>query len=123
MVYLLYFTMFVEGMSYSDAMLVLTLGGLPSSRYLSSTYRSFQFKPAPTRTKQNSRENKIVTSSLKPSIAYPLNKKFRMGMTVMMFALVIFVIVLQSIISVTYRPDMAKEGGEDMTFVDFQLHH
>jgi hypothetical protein len=45
-----------------------------------------------------------------------------MAMTVMMFALVIFVIVLQSIISVTYRPDMAKEG-EDMTFVDFQLHH
>ena len=28
-----------------------------------------------------------------------------------MFALVIFVIVLQSIISVTYRPDIAKEGG------------
>ena len=48
---------------------------------------------------------------LKPSIAYPLNKKFRMGMTVMMFALVIFIIVLESVISVTYRPDTTKEGG------------
>jgi hypothetical protein len=102
--------MFVGGMSYSDAMLVLTLGGLllVTGVVLIVLFNSNLLLQGLNRTLGKIRSLQAV---LKPSIAYPLNKKFRMGTTVMMFALVIFVIVLQSIISVTYRPDMTKEGG------------
>ena len=109
-VYLLYLTMSVSAMSYSDAMLVLTLGGLllVTGVVLIVLFNSNMLLQGLSKTLGRIKSLQAV---LKPSIAYPLNKKFRMGMTVMMFALVIFVIVLQSIISVTYRPDIAKEGG------------
>ncbi|HXY88197.1 MAG TPA: FtsX-like permease family protein [Candidatus Acidoferrales bacterium] len=109
-VYLLYFTMYVIDVSYPDAMLVLTLGGplLVSGAVLIILFNSNLLLRGLSRALGRIKSLQAV---LKPSIAYPLNKKFRTGMTVMMFALVIFVIVLQSIISVTYRPDIAKEGG------------
>ena len=109
-VYLLYLTFSFKDVSFSDAMLVLTLCGLllVTGVVLIVLFNSNLLLRGLSRSLGRIRSLQAV---LKPSIAYPLNKKFRMGMTVMMFALVIFVIVLQSIISVTYRPDMAKESG------------
>jgi len=109
-VYLLYLTFSVNDVSFSDMISMFTLGGLllVTGVVLVVLFNSNLLLRGLSSTLGRLRSLQAV---LKPSIAYPLNKKFRMGMTVMMFALVIFVIVLQSVISATYRPDMAKEGG------------
>lgn len=108
--YLLYLTLSLKDVSFSDAMLALTLAGLllVTGVVLIVLFNSSLLLRGLSSTLGRVRSLQAV---LKLSIAYPLNKKFRMGMTVMMLALVIFVIVLVSIMSVTYRPDMEKEGG------------
>ena len=52
---------------------------------------------------------------LKSVVAYPLNNRFRTGMTVTMFALIIFIIVMGSIASATFQPASEKQtGGYDI---------
>jgi putative ABC transport system permease protein len=46
-----------------------------------------------------------------PAIAHPLNKGFRTGMTIAMFALIIFIVMLFSIFFSVFTPDVAEEGG------------
>jgi putative ABC transport system permease protein len=56
-----------------------------------------------------------LQAMIKSAVAYPLNNRFRTGMTVTMFALVIFVIVMGSIASATFQPAPEKQtGGYDV---------
>ncbi|MDD1721528.1 MAG: FtsX-like permease family protein [Euryarchaeota archaeon] len=56
-----------------------------------------------------------LQAMLKSAVAYPLNNRFRTGMTVMMFALVIFVIVMGSISSATFKISPEEQtGGYDI---------
>ncbi len=108
--YILYITLSIVNMQISDAAVVFVLGGilLIVGAVLIVLFNSSLLLRGLSRTLGRVRSLQAV---LKPSIAYPLNKKFRMGMTVMMFALVIFVIVLGSVLSATYQPDITREGG------------
>jgi putative ABC transport system permease protein len=109
-VYLLYFTTSLGGAPFSDTMIVFTIGGLllVTGVVLIVLFNSNLLLRGLSITLGRI---KSIQAVVKPSIAYPLNKKFRMGMTVMMFALVIFIIVFISVISVIYRPDVIKQGG------------
>ncbi|MGZ4933484.1 MAG: ABC transporter permease [Halobacteriota archaeon] len=54
-------------------------------------------------------------ATLKSAVAYPLNNRFRTGMTVTMFALVIFVLAMASIASATFQLAPEKQtGGYDI---------
>lgn len=46
-----------------------------------------------------------------PAIGYPLNKGFRTGMTIAMFSLIIFIVLLFSIFFTIFTPDVSREGG------------
>jgi putative ABC transport system permease protein len=46
-----------------------------------------------------------------PAIGHPLNKGFRTGMTISMFALVIFIVLLFSIFFTVFTPNLEDEGG------------
>ena len=46
-----------------------------------------------------------------PAIAHPLNRKGRTGMTVAMFSLIIFIVMLFAIFFATFAPDLAREAG------------
>ncbi len=112
--YILYITLSIVDMQFSDAALFFVLGGLllVVGVVLIVIFNSNLLLRGLSSTLGRIRSLQAV---LRPSISYPLNKKFRMGMTVLMFALVIFVIVLGSVIAATYQPDMAKEeGGYDI---------
>lgn len=50
-----------------------------------------------------------------PAIAYPLNKGFRTAMTIAMFGLIIFIVVVFSILGSIFNPDAGGEkGGYDL---------
>ncbi len=50
-----------------------------------------------------------------PAIAHPLNRSFRTGMTIAMFGLIIFIVVLFSIFFAIFNPDAEGEkGGYDL---------
>ncbi len=109
-VYLLYITTSLAGVPFSDTMLVFTIAGL---LLVTGVVFIVLFNSSLLLRGLSSTLGRIrsIQAVVKPSIAYPLNKKFRLGMTVMMFALVIFIIVFISVISVIYRPDAIKQGG------------
>ncbi len=46
-----------------------------------------------------------------PAIAHPLNRRFRTGMTVTMFSLIIFIVMLFATFFTVFAPDLAKESG------------
>ena len=46
-----------------------------------------------------------------PAIAHPLNRKGRTGMTVAMFSLIIFIVMLFAIFFATFTPNLAREAG------------
>lgn len=46
-----------------------------------------------------------------PAIAHPLNRKGRTGMTVAMFSLIIFIVMLFAIFFATFAPDLDREAG------------
>jgi putative ABC transport system permease protein len=46
-----------------------------------------------------------------PAIAHPLNKGFRTGMTIAMFALIVFIVMLFSIFFTVFTPNVEEEGG------------
>ncbi|HLE47221.1 MAG TPA: FtsX-like permease family protein, partial [Candidatus Thermoplasmatota archaeon] len=46
-----------------------------------------------------------------PAMAYPLHKKFRTGMTLAMFSVILLVVMLFSIIGALFFPDVEKESG------------
>ncbi len=48
---------------------------------------------------------------VKPSLAYPFNKMLRTGLTVTMFSLVTFIIVLFAIQGTTFQVDVAQQAG------------
>ncbi len=70
------------------------------------------------------RKRGTAAAVLKPAVSYPLHKKFRTGMTVGMFALVVFILVLFSIFFNLFQPDMASESGgyEIRGGVDFPVN-
>jgi putative ABC transport system permease protein len=45
------------------------------------------------------------------AVAHPMNKGFRTGMTVSMFSLILFIVVLFSIFFSVFTPNLAKQGG------------
>jgi len=50
-----------------------------------------------------------------PAIAYPLNKGFRTAMTIAMFGLIIFIVVVFSILGSIFNPDAdGEKGGYDL---------
>ena len=51
------------------------------------------------------------TAIAEPAIAHPLNRGFRTGMTIAMFALIVFIVLLFSIFFTVFTPDVEKEGG------------
>jgi putative ABC transport system permease protein len=46
-----------------------------------------------------------------PAIGYPLNKRFRTGLTVSMFSLIMFIVTLFSIFFSVFTPDLETQGG------------
>jgi putative ABC transport system permease protein len=46
-----------------------------------------------------------------PAIAHPLNRGFRTGMTISMFSLILFIVVLFSIFFSVFTPNLSDEGG------------
>jgi len=46
-----------------------------------------------------------------PAIAHPLNRGFRTGMTISMFSLILFIVVLFSIFFTVFTPNVGDEGG------------
>lgn len=52
-----------------------------------------------------------MKAKIKPALGYPLHKKFKSGMTVSMFSLVIFILVLFSTFSNLFTIDAASESG------------
>jgi putative ABC transport system permease protein len=48
---------------------------------------------------------------VEPAVGHPLNKPFRTGMTIAMFSLVIFIVLLFSIFFTVFTPDLSKESG------------
>jgi putative ABC transport system permease protein len=108
--YVLYITLSIVDMQFSDAALFFVLGGLllVAGVVFIVVFNSNLLLRGLSGTLGRIKSLQAV---LKPSIAYPLNKKFRMGMTVLMFALVMFVIVLGSVIAATYQPDVMRGGG------------
>ncbi len=58
---------------------------------------------------------RALAPSVRPGVAYPLEKKARTGLTIAMFALVILVVVAFSIFSATFTVDLsAQSGGYDV---------
>lgn len=54
---------------------------------------------------------RALVPSVRPGVAYPLEKKTRTGLTITMFALVILVVVAFSIFGATFVPDLKQQSG------------
>lgn len=46
-----------------------------------------------------------------PAVSYPLHKKFRTGLTLAMFSVILLVVMLFSILGALFAPDVEKESG------------
>jgi putative ABC transport system permease protein len=58
-----------------------------------------------------------------PAVSYPLHKKFRTGMTLAMFSVILLVVMLFAIFGALFAPDVEKEAGgyhvEARSFLEF----